>query len=637
MADDKTALAQHEITFHTLHALVQAAPLGIALLDREFRYVLINDTLARLNGHAVAAHSGRSVKDIIPAQWSILHPIYAEVLRSEKPVIGVEMERTTPRGEVRDWLTSYYPVRGEAGDVTGIGVIATDVTDRKRAERELMSVSEYQRAILAALPDVIFELGADSRHISFHAPETSSLLVAPEHFLGKTVREVLPPNVADVYENAIARTLGTSQMQMFEYDLEFPGDTTRAFDARMVKKTDDRVIVVVRDITERRRLEEQYRHAQKMEAVGRLAGGIAHDFNNLLTVINGCTAMVLEDTTDAESKELLNEVSRAGQRAAGLTRQLLTFSRQQVVDPRVVDLNDVVVETERMLRRLIGEDVQLETRLAPDLRLVRIDRGQLEQVLANLIVNARDAMPNGGGRIVIMTENVPVAAGYAVDGTEMRAGTYAMLTVRDTGLGIDDATRARMFEPFFTTKAAGIGTGLGLAVVFGVVKESGGYIRVHTERGKGTACELFFPALDDGAVAYSSPPSTTGDMPGGRETILLVEDDPAVRTLVVRILQSCGYTVLTAADGREALTLSKSHVGGVDMLISDVVIPHFSGRELAEEVQRLRPGIHVLFISGYTDDEVLRRGVLGAHMAFLQKPFTAQALAQRVREELDVS
>src|SRR5205085_465390 len=247
----------------------------------------------------------------------------------------------------------YFPVPGPDGEILGIGVLAQDITERKQAERELVRVSEQQSAILSALPDLIFELDADSTHVGFHAPSAGGLLVAPEDFLGKYVRDVLPEKVATAYEGAIERTLASGAMQVFEYELTFPDKAVRAYDARMVKKGEDQVLVIVRDVTERHRLEEQFRHAQKMEAIGRLAGGVAHDFNNLLTVINGCTDMVMQDITDPEATELLQEVSRAGRRAAGLTRQLLTFSRQQVIDPRVTDINVIVTETERMLRRLI--------------------------------------------------------------------------------------------------------------------------------------------------------------------------------------------------------------------------------------------------------------------------------------------
>jgi signal transduction histidine kinase len=531
-------------------------------------------------------------------------------------------------------MMSYYPVSGPNGDVIGIGVIASEVTDRKRAERELLRISQHQRAILSAMPDLIFELATDSTHLGFHAPPSERLFVTPELFIGKRVSDVLPTDVAQTYERAIDRALATGVMQVFEYTLDFPDRGQRVYDARMVKKSEDAVLVVVRDVTERRRMEEQFRQAQKMEAIGRLAGGVAHDFNNLLTVINGCTAIVLEGTPDPEARELLQEVSKAGQRAATLTRQLLLFSRQQVLEPRVLDLNDVVTETERMLRRLIGEDVHLETHLAPDLRLVEIDRGQVEQVLVNLIVNARDAMPPDGGRIIITTENATISEGDSVDGSRMPAGPYVRLTVRDTGIGMDESTRARIFEPFFTTKEPGTGTGLGLAVVFGAVKESGGSIRVLSERGRGTEVELYFPALGDGAPERPGSSSSSA-LPRGTETILLVEDDPSVRELVAQVLRSLGYSLLIASEGREALAIVNSHAGRIHLLLSDVVIPHLSGRQLAEQVQSMRPGIRVLFMSGYTSDEVLRRGVLSAHVAFLQKPFTPQVLAARVRAELD--
>jgi PAS domain S-box-containing protein len=632
MADQQRPAETDTAPLRLLRALVQRAPIGMAMLDTSFRYTLINDTLAALNGKPVDAHIGRSVQEIIPHLWATFLPIYERVLRERQPVTGIELARregNRPDGAEMTWLTSYFPAVDDAGALIGIGVIATNVTDRKRAELELLRLSEHQRAILSAMPDVIFELGADGTHLGFHAPAADTLLLRPEEFLGRRVREVLPETVARTYEDAIVATLAGSPMQVFEYELHFPTGT-RAFDARMVRKSESIVLVVVRDITERRRLEEQFRHAQKMEAVGRLAGGVAHDFNNILTVINGCTAMALEEGVPPAATELLEEVSRAGQRAATLTRQLLLFSRQQVLDPRVTDLNAVVEETERMLRRLIDDDVRLTLDLAPDLPSVRIDRGLLEQVLVNLVVNARDAMPPEGGDVVIRTTTITEGGGIATP-----VGEYAVLIVRDTGVGMDDETRARIFEPFFTTKEIGRGTGLGLSVVFGVVKESGGHIRVQTEPGRGTTFELLFPAVAKRASVRSIRDLSSDTMPCGSETILLVEDDEAVAAMTARILHMCEYHVLQARDGREAIDVLAAYTGPVALLLSDVVIPHLSGRELAAEVERMRPGIRVLFMSGYTDDEVLRRGVLSSEVAFIQKPFTPQALAQRIRQELD--
>jgi two-component system cell cycle sensor histidine kinase/response regulator CckA len=512
--------------------------------------------------------------------------------------------------------------------------MAVVLTQQKRAEAN-------QRAMLAAMPDFIFDLAADGTHLSFHAPQEERLFVQPDQIVGRRVRDVLPGDVAARYEFFIRRALESKQMQVFEYQLTYPDQIEKTFDARMVRKGPAEVLVMVRDITEqklseraRQLLEEQFRQAQKMEAVGQLAGGIAHDFNNLLTVMHGSSEMVLHHLPlEHPAREYLADIQRAGERAGTLTRQLLLFSRQQVLEPRVLSLNAVIGDAEKMLRRLIGEDIQFATKLAPDLAAVMVDPGQIEQVLLNLCVNARDAMPVGGS-LTIETRNVELDEGYSRTHDNVKPGHYCMMSVSDTGSGMDEATRKRIFEPFFTTKGPGKGTGLGLAVVFGVVNQSGGHIEVYTEAGYGTVFKLYFPQVSKPATAVNAPaPSYL--LPTGTETLLVAEDDDDVRALAKGILEQCGYTVLDAANGLQAMEVFAGHDGPIDMLISDVVMPHFSGRQLAEAIVRKQPNVKVLFLSGYTDDAVVRHGVLQAEFAFLQKPFTLIGLAMKVRQVLD--
>jgi two-component system, cell cycle sensor histidine kinase and response regulator CckA len=391
------------------------------------------------------------------------------------------------------------------------------------------------------------------------------------------------------------------------------------------------VLGVYQDITERKKLEEQLRQAQKMEAVGRLAGGIAHDFNNLLTVVNGYSQVLMDSLAPEDSnRPLVEEIERAGDRAAGLTRQLLAFSRRQVLEPRVLCLNEVVGDTDRMLRRLIGEDILLTTSLDANLGRCRVDPGQLEQVLMNLVVNARDAMPKGG-RLAITTRNV---TGPCLEAPDLPPGNYVELGVNDTGIGMDERTKARLFEPFFTTKGPGQGTGLGLATVYGIVTQSDGHIAVQSKPGRGTSFRVYLPRVNVSLPKVGDSRPAADALPRGVETLLLVEDEPAVRDLDRRVLTDCGYTVLEAKDGREAVRVAKGHGGRIDLLVSDVVMPHLGGRELAEELLTIRPDVKVLFVSGYTDDAIVRHGV-GAEYAFLQKPFTPAGLAKKVREVLD--
>jgi PAS domain S-box-containing protein len=393
------------------------------------------------------------------------------------------------------------------------------------------------------------------------------------------------------------------------------------------------VIVMVEDLTERMELEEQLRHSQRMEAVGQLAGGVAHDFNNLLTIIAGRTRFALRELAGTQDplRADLEEVAAAAERASALTSQLLAFSRRQVLQPRVIDVNLVVTEMERMLRRLIGEDIEIAIQLGPDLHAVRADRGQLEQVILNLAVNARDAMPDGG-RLTISTANVELEAPPGADADQpLAAGPYALLAVADTGHGMDATTRSHVFEPFFTTKEPGKGTGLGLSTVYGIIAQSGGHIRVESTLGAGSTFAVYLPLVDAEAVAADEPMRSEGTLTG-TETVLLAEDDDGVRALAELVLSRYGYTVLTAGDGAEALRVAAEHPARIDVLVTDVVMPRMKGPELADEVSRLRPGIRVLYMSGYAEATDLPEG---AAVDVVPKPFSEEALARKVRDALE--
>ncbi len=391
---------------------------------------------------------------------------------------------------------------------------------------------------------------------------------------------------------------------------------------------------VLIDVTEQRRTEEQLRVSQRLESVGRLAGGVAHDFNNLLTVINSYAGFTLESVKhDKQLHADVQEIRLAGERAAALTRQLLAFSRKQVMQPKVADLNRIISGIEKMLRRLIGEDITLVTLLADDLYPVLIDAGQLEQVIMNLAVNARDAMPTGG-RLSIETSNVELDDSCVDQHPAVVPGSYAMIAMSDTGCGMDQQTKEHIFEPFFTTKEAGKGTGLGLATVYGIVRQSHGYIWVYSEPGLGTTFKIYLPR-SEGQTAKAGPPARKVVQAAAEATILVVEDVEAVRNIVVRILKAAGYTALAAAGGEEALALCAGHPGAIDLIITDVVMPRMSGREMAERIIRQRPQTVVLYMSGYTDNTIVHHGVLDPGTQFIAKPFSAADLTHKVREVLD--
>ena len=507
--------------------------------------------------------------------------------------------------------------------------------ERKRTEEQLFENERRYRLLFQANPEAMWVYDCETlRFLAVNAAAVARYGYAEQEFLAMTVRDIRPaselPRVEETLHGHDGGTFSGYRHRRkdgtpIDVDIEAQPITFAGRSARLV---------LARDVTARRQLEEQLRQAQKMEAVGQLAGGIAHDFNNLLTAILGCTQLLLHATPpEDQRREDVEEIKNAGLRAAELTRQLLAFSRRQVLAPKVLDVNAVVANMDKMLRRLLGEDVALVTHLAADLGPVSADPGQLEQVLLNLAVNARDAMPHGG-RLTIDTANVFLTEEYAERHHRLPPGPYVLLAVSDTGVGMDEMTQKHLFEPFFTTKEVGKGTGLGLATVYGIVKQSGGYIWVYSEPGHGTTLKVYLPRVPGAAeplpVAVASP-----ELRRGTETVLLVEDAAPVRSLARKGLQGYGYQVLEAADGPAALELSARHPGEIDILVTDVVMPGMSGRELAERLAPARPGMRVLYTSGYTDDAMVHQGVLRSGVAFLQKPFVPETLARKVREVLD--
>ena len=516
--------------------------------------------------------------------------------------------------------------------------VVDDVTEHKQSEEALRTSEERYREFFENAHDPPFTSDLDGRCLAVSRSVERILGYEPEELVGRHFSVVMPPDSVELAQEQLERKLrGETGTTTYELDLlakdgsRVPVEVT----SRVIRRGGEIVgfQAVARDLRERRALEVRLGQAQKMEAVGQLAGGIAHDFNNLLTAVSGYSELLLAKLAPSDPlRRDVEEIRKAGERAAVLTRQLLAFSRRQVLQPKVVDVNDVIQETEEMLRRLIGEHIELETKPSRKLARVRADPGQLGQVIVNLAVNARDAMPDGG-RLTIEAANVKMSTARAARYPPMPAGAYVRLAVTDTGVGMDAETRARVFEPFFTTKEPGSGTGLGLATVYGIVKQSDGFVFVTSERGRGATFEIFLPEVEEEVDGRAEPPRASPLF--GEETILLVEDDAVVRELVREILEANGYSVLEAAQGEEAIAICRGHDGPIDLLLTDTVMPRMGGRELAEHVRNERPQTRILFMSGYTQVGFDGLGGLPAGVAFIQKPFSPTALAARVRDVLD--
>lgn len=512
-----------------------------------------------------------------------------------------------------------------------------------RMRRRLLEREEFFQLISENVIDMIAVVDPSGKRV-YNSPSYQRILgYAPNELEATSSFEQVHPDDRQIVVDAAADARRTGVGRRIEYRMRHKDGSWVSLESTAspvvnAKGEVENLVIVNRDISERRRLEEQLRQSQKMDAIGRLSGGVAHDFNNLLGVIIGYAEILQERIPETDAMRApVDQIIKAGNRASSLTKQLLAFSRQQVMEPKILVLNAVVSDTEKMLRRLIGEDIELLTSLDPALGKIRADQGQIEQVIMNLAVNARDAMPEGG-RLVIETTNFEIddqfARRYAYP---VLPGSYVLLTVSDNGIGMDTATQQRIFEPFFTTKEKGKGTGLGLSLVYGVVKQSGGYIDVASTRGKGTTFNIYLPRVDQNAVETKTIGPDHPEELRGTETILLAEDEDTLRALTRHLLELYGYRVLEACDGNHALRLSKQTTDEIHVLLTDVVMPGVSGRVLADQLKQERPEVKVVFMSGYTGQRVGEKEILEPGSLFLQKPFTRESLARKVREALDVS
>ena len=637
----------------SLHVLlVEDRDVDAELVQRELQRAQIECRARRVDSDEDFRRELRDfAPDIVLADYSI--PGFGgmealEILQQEAPLVPLivvtgsideETAAACIKAGAADYVLKAHLVRlGPA--VRSALEMRNSRAERAAAEAALRANEQRFRALVEHSWDAVALFGPDGA-ILYGSPATTRILGYDlAEFVGRNALDLIHPEDRDGVASRLTEVMANSRGRVIvAARVRHKDGSWRYLEGVLTNLLDDPSVGAIvnnyRDATERRSLEQQVIQAQKMEAVGRLAGGVAHDFNNILTAIGGYTDLLLADLPpDDPRRQDVDEIHRAADRAAALTQQLLAFSRRQVLQPKVIDLNALVSNVENLLRRLIGEDVLLATTLAGDVGRVRADPGQVEQVIVNLAVNARDAMP-AGGRLTIETRNVELDAAYAAEHQTVVPGPYAVIAVSDSGTGMSAETQSHMFEPFYTTKEVGKGTGLGLATVYGIVKQSGGSIWVYSELGHGTTVKVYLPRVDEPAEPLA--PSTPADAESlrGTETILLVEDEPAVRAVARQILTRQGYAVLEAADGQTALAMVDAGGPRVDLVITDVVMPGMSGRSLADRLASRYPGLRVLYMSGYTDDAIVRHGMLEPGLAYLQKPFRPDALARKVREVLN--
>jgi two-component system cell cycle sensor histidine kinase/response regulator CckA len=607
-------------------------------LDRDGRIQYIN-RLAE--GYTMDMVRGRHTLEFIaPESHQATIQALRTVLETGQPASFENFGQRT--AATQGWYYTRLVPISDGTDITSVLLIATDITERKQAEEALKESEKRYRDLFENANDIIYTVDLEGTLTSINKRGELLTGYRRDEMVGMDIARVVPSEYRVLESDNLARKLaGAAESTVYELEIickngrRLPVEVS----SRLIFEAGQPIGAqgIARDISERKHLEEQLGQAQKMDAIGRLAGGVAHDFNNLLTTIIGYSEVALAELAqDAPIRQDIEQVVAAGQRAAALTQQLLAFSRKQVLQPQLLNLNSVVIEMEKMLRRLIGEDIEILIDLNPALGPVKADPGQIEQVILNLAVNARDAMPRGG-QLTIETANVDLDEAYARQHVDVAAGPYVMLAISDTGIGLDSEIQSHMFEPFFTTKGPGQGTGLGLTTVYGIVNQSSGHIWVYSEPDHGATFKIYLPRAEAPAESVKRDQVLTGTAHGS-ETILLVEDEDTVRELARRALLKQGYTVLEARSGAEAIQVCDQHPAPIHALVTDVVMPGgMSGPNLAERLLVLRPEMKVLYISGYTDDAIVHHGILDRGTNLLQKPFVSNTLVRKVREVLDVS
>jgi two-component system cell cycle sensor histidine kinase/response regulator CckA len=592
-----------------------------------------NNGAQRIYGYSAAEIVGKSTSILLlPDRFAEMTETMEKIARGEV-VEEQDAVRLRRDGKQVHFALTHAPIKNGQGQVVGVSTVGKDITDRKRSEDDRSRIV----AIVESSYDAIISLTPQGIILTWNHGAERTFGYLAEEMLGNSILSLCLPDQTIESSRLLQRVERAETVELFEtVSLKKDGTHVQiALSLAPIKRSNGEVVGIsgiFRDITEIKRMEQMFFQSQKMEAVGQLAGGVAHDFNNLLGVIIGYTELLLQDLNlkDRQRREI-EEIQKAGVRATLLTRQLLAFSRKQVLQPKVLDLNSVVSGAEELLRRLIGENIEILLSLKASVGRVKADPGQIEQIIMNLAVNARDAMPDGG-KLTIETSNIELDETYAAQHPSTRPGPHAMIAVTDNGCGMDAITQAHMFEPFFTTKEFGKGTGLGLATVYGIVKQSGGSVWAYSELGVGTTFKIYLPCVDQ-VIEVESVISTVERMDRSCWTILVVEDDAALLEVTNRSLEKLGYVIFAAQSPAEAIHICESHPGPIHLMVTDVIMPGISGVQLASQLSTLRPEMRVLYVSGYTDT-ILHEGVLQPGLAFLQKPFSPKTLARKVNDLL---
>jgi two-component system cell cycle sensor histidine kinase/response regulator CckA len=628
-----------------LNTLLDAIPIPVFYKDRNARYLGCNRAFETFFGATSERLIGKTVFDINPQDLAEIGHAKDNELFESGGVQQYESPVKNAHGLLRDVIFNKAVFTDSKGAVGGLVGAILDITDCKRVEEELRLSKERLEAMINAMPDLMFRIDRDGTIYEYHSSASELLYVQPEVFLGKRIPNILPAEASRIMMEALAEAVKKGSHRGAVYSLQIPSGVTW-FELSIAAMGEPhhpatQFIVLVRDITERRKaederklLEAQLHQAQKMEAIGQLAGGIAHDFNNILTAIIGYSEIILlRMEKDSPLRHFVEQVLASADRAAELTNSLLAFSRRQVLHTKPIDLCSVVRGLIKMLRRLLPEDIDFRTTVAKGNLIIMADKGQIEQVLMNLVTNAKDAMPRVGTLTieispVVMAERFVHAHGFG------EPGNYACVSVTDTGHGMDEETRKMIFEPFFTTKEVGKGTGLGMAIIYGIIQQHNGCITVSSEMGKGTTFRIYLPIISE-EIKEAHVTRGEESPPGGTETILLAEDDVTVRELHKMILKEAGYSVVEAVDGQDAIDKFMEHMAEVDIVVTDVIMPKIDGKSLYEEIRKILPDMKVLFMSGYTKDIIVARGILEDEFNYITKPVKSSELLKSVRDILD--